>query len=285
MILYIKGADFSSANIGTLSTFIVRKSLGMGLIHDIPNFVEKNSTNVSWTISLVNGYTFGDYMVTMGSTVITPIVTEGNMIINIPLVSDNINISIQTSYVNTDDTGTTETTGLLLNNIPNFASLNILYGPTQGAGGSSFIEKCNLPAGTYIDYVDFLVMAPDSSFPAQSVTVPDLKLYFVDAETCRVDELVYDKADVVSELSDKVETANYQIVRCFIQKTVTKPTHIGITVNSGYSDYKTLYSIPYVTYDGGGSQLSKPYFGSVISIGNTYTKENAYYCPLAVYGY
>ena len=65
MIITIKGADFSSANIGTLSTYIISKSIGSGAAFDIPNFVDKNSS-VNWTITLDEGYTFGTYSVTMG---------------------------------------------------------------------------------------------------------------------------------------------------------------------------------------------------------------------------
>ena len=95
MILTIKGADFSAANIGTLSTYVVSKSIGSGAEYSIPSTVEKNAS-VEWTITLIEGYTFGSYTVTMGSEVITPVVNENIMTISIPSVTGNIRIMVAT---------------------------------------------------------------------------------------------------------------------------------------------------------------------------------------------
>ena len=97
MILTIKGADFSSANIGTLSTFVVSKSIGRGASFDIPSFVEKNSS-VNWVITLGEDYTFGTYSVTMGGEVITPTVNDSEMTIAITNVTGNIRITVATVY-------------------------------------------------------------------------------------------------------------------------------------------------------------------------------------------
>lgn len=95
MIITIKGADFSSANIGTLSTYIISKSIGSGATFDIPSFVDKNSS-VNWTITLDEGYTFGTYSVTMGSEVITPTVVDNVMTISIAEVTGNVRIVVAT---------------------------------------------------------------------------------------------------------------------------------------------------------------------------------------------
>lgn len=97
MILTIKGADFSSANIGTLSTFVVSKSIGRGASYDIPSFVEKNSS-VNWVITLGEDYTFGTYSVTMGGEVVTPSVNGSEMTIAIANVTGNIRITVATVY-------------------------------------------------------------------------------------------------------------------------------------------------------------------------------------------
>lgn len=102
MILTIKGADFSAANIGTLSTYIISKSIGSGATHDIPNFVEKNSS-VNWTITLDEGYTFGTYSVTMGGDVITPTVVDNVMTISIAEVTGNVRIIVATVNENTGE--------------------------------------------------------------------------------------------------------------------------------------------------------------------------------------
>ena len=43
MILTIRYADFSAANIGTLSSYVVSKTIGAGAVFDIPSTVDKNS--------------------------------------------------------------------------------------------------------------------------------------------------------------------------------------------------------------------------------------------------
>ena len=102
MILTIKGADFSAANIGTLSTYIISKSIGSGATFDIPNFVDKNSS-VNWVITLDEGYTFGTYSVTMGGDVITPTVVDNVMTITIAEVTGNVRIVVATVNENGEE--------------------------------------------------------------------------------------------------------------------------------------------------------------------------------------
>ena len=97
MIITIKGADFSSANIGTLSTYIISKSISRGASFDIPSFVEKNSS-VNWVITLAEDYTFGTYSITMGSEIITPTINGSTMTIAIANVTGNIRITVATVY-------------------------------------------------------------------------------------------------------------------------------------------------------------------------------------------
>lgn len=98
MILTIKGADFSAANIGTLNTVSIRKSIGSGVTHSIPNFIEKGAS-VTWTLTLLEDYEFGTYSVTMGDTTITPTIADGVMTISIANVTAAISISVATTYV------------------------------------------------------------------------------------------------------------------------------------------------------------------------------------------
>lgn len=102
MILTIKNADFSSANIGTLNTYIVSKSISNGTTFDIPNFVNKNSS-VTWTITLNIGYTFGTYLVTMGGETITPSIVDNVMTISIPEVTGHIKIVVTTTGAGAPD--------------------------------------------------------------------------------------------------------------------------------------------------------------------------------------
>lgn len=102
MIITIKGADFSSANIGTLSTYIISKSIGSGASFDIPNYVDKNSS-VNWVITLNDGYTFGTYSITMGGEVITPSVVDNVMTISIAEVTGNVRIVVATVNENGEE--------------------------------------------------------------------------------------------------------------------------------------------------------------------------------------
>lgn len=95
MIITISGANFSGSNIGTLSTWIVSKSIGSGAEHSIPNYVNKDSA-FNYTITLKDGYTFGTYSITMGGQTITPTVTETSMTINIASVTGTIRIDVKT---------------------------------------------------------------------------------------------------------------------------------------------------------------------------------------------
>lgn len=102
MILTIKGADFSLANIGTLNTVTIRKIIGRGLTHNIPNFISKGVA-ANWTLTLSEDYELNEYTITMGGEVITPTVSEGVMTINIPSVTGSISINVATTYIGTGD--------------------------------------------------------------------------------------------------------------------------------------------------------------------------------------
>ena len=163
MIITIKGADFSSANIGTLSTYIISKSIGSGASFDIPNFVDKNSS-VNWVITLDDGYTFGTYSVTMGSEVITPTVVDNVMTISIAEVTGNVRIVVATVNENTgeeddpvvppvepDEPEEPETpdepetpTG--------FQTLSGGNWKTVGDGGNRYCIYATLPAGAVVDF-------------------------------------------------------------------------------------------------------------------------------------
>ena len=112
MIITITGADFSAANIGTLNTYSVYAYIGSGTIYNIPNYVLINS-NVNWTISLNDGYSFGEYSIMMGDTPITPTIVDNTMQISIDNVTENIVITITTvDESGNSDSGYTEITDI-----------------------------------------------------------------------------------------------------------------------------------------------------------------------------
>ena len=160
MILTIKGADFSSANIGTLSTFVVSKSIGRGASYDIPSFVEKNSS-VNWVITLGEDYTFGTYSVTMGGEVVTPSVNGNEMTIAIANVTGNIRITVATVYNGVEELPEPAPINVwyidhanqaLNNNISNFSN-----GLNPTAGAFAFPDDVNaLLIGKPINTVEFI---------------------------------------------------------------------------------------------------------------------------------
>lgn len=138
MILTIKGADFSLANIGTLDTFSIRKTIGKGTLHSIPNFVTKNSS-VEWTINLEESYDFVDYSITMGNEVITPVISGKMMVISIPVVTAFISINISTKGI--------EYFTYTLNTLPKVASVLLTAGDYVQNGNS-----ITVPEGTTVTW-------------------------------------------------------------------------------------------------------------------------------------
>lgn len=157
MILRILGADFSSANIGTLSTYVISKSIGAGISHNIPNFVDKNSS-VTWTLTVAEGYLLGSYSIIMNGETITPVVNENTMTITIPSVTGNVRIVITSINENTgeedipvvppvtpDEPDEPETpTG--------FQTLSGGNWRIVGDGGNRYCIYATLPAGAVVNF-------------------------------------------------------------------------------------------------------------------------------------
>lgn len=108
MIIVLKGADFSTSNIGTLSTWRITCSLGAGAIYEGPNSVEKGHP-LSATIDLQDGYrAIEEQMVLkMGGDVVEGAITmisgEEPYIISIPSVTGNVTIAFPTEVIVPDE--------------------------------------------------------------------------------------------------------------------------------------------------------------------------------------
>ena len=120
MIIVLKNADFSQSNIGTLSTWRISRSLGVGATYDGPTSVDKGASFTA-TVTIAEGYEIGSagVTVTMGGTVLSGAHSiEGNVItITIAEVTGNVLIKVPTVNTSTgeeDDGGNgdngTETT-------------------------------------------------------------------------------------------------------------------------------------------------------------------------------
>ena len=109
MIITLKGADFSTSNIGTLSSWNV-KVLGSGVTYSGVSFVDKD-TALNATITIADGYELSDGGVTVtmgGNTVTSGITVNGNTItVAIASVTGNVVIKVSTVNTTTGDGGNT----------------------------------------------------------------------------------------------------------------------------------------------------------------------------------
>ena len=109
MIITLKGANFSTNNIGTLSTWTIFTSIGSGATYEGVRTVDKG-TSFSALVTIADGYEIGTagVSVMMGTTDITStaVTTEGNEIaISIGEVTGNVTISVPTVNTSTGEEG------------------------------------------------------------------------------------------------------------------------------------------------------------------------------------
>lgn len=105
MIITLKGADFSASNIGTLSSWRITRSLGVGATYDGPTSVNKGAS-FSATVTIAEGYELGaaGVTVTMGGIDISAVTINENIItINIPEVTGNVVIKVPTVSIMPDE--------------------------------------------------------------------------------------------------------------------------------------------------------------------------------------
>lgn len=108
MIITLKGANFSSNNIGTLSTFTIFTSLGTGATYDGVKTVDKGAS-FTGTVTIADGYEIGSagVTVTMGTETLSDAATiDGSTItINIASVTANVTIKVPTLNTSTGEEG------------------------------------------------------------------------------------------------------------------------------------------------------------------------------------
>lgn len=104
MIITLKGANFSANNIGTLSTWMISRSLGNGATYEGASYVDKDAA-LNATVTIAEGYELnGDVVVTMGGVAVTSGVTVEENVITIAIasVTGNVVIKVPTKNVNGD---------------------------------------------------------------------------------------------------------------------------------------------------------------------------------------
>lgn len=106
MIITLKGANFSTNNIGTLSTWTVFHVLGDGATYNGVSYVNKNAT-LDVTVTIADGYELGSagVSVTMGGNPVSSGITvDGNTItIKISSVTGNVVINVPTVSTSTGE--------------------------------------------------------------------------------------------------------------------------------------------------------------------------------------
>lgn len=101
MIITLKGADFSQSNIGTLSSWRISRSLGVGASYEGPTSVDKGAT-FSATVTIAEGYEIGTagVVVIMGGIVLSNAHSIAGSIITIDIAEVTGNILIKVPTVN-----------------------------------------------------------------------------------------------------------------------------------------------------------------------------------------
>lgn len=223
MILTIKGADFSAANIGTLNTVSIRKSIGSGVTHSIPSFIEKGAS-VTWTLTLLEDYEFNTYSVTMGDTTITPTVSDGVMTISIANVTAAISINVATTYVGVVEPDEPVVPPVEpeepVSNIVPFSILGYL-----SDGEIVMADRVNNPNGSFngtTDYVD-LTNVSKLGFFGRSGTIANV-LEFYDSNKNIISSLTVKGTGSVEVINIDLESeatkyANAKYVRASVSKS------------------------------------------------------------------
>lgn len=229
MIITIKGADFSSANIGTLSTYIISKSIGSGATFDIPNFVDKNSS-ATWTITLNEGYTFGTYSVTMGGVEVTPTVVDNVMTISIAEVTGNVRIVVATVNENTGEEDIPVVPPVTpdepeqpdaIADVQIFMS-NYDSSITVKGMGNAYVANMKqiIPANKTIKYLDLVINE------RKDIVIEGVNVWVFDAETNTMIEKLVDNRSIQSVAS---EFGDIHVLRIAVDKKWDKPVYFGYT--------------------------------------------------------
>ena len=150
MIITLKGADFSTNKIGTLSNWTVTPVIDSGTTYSGTRSIEKTNPVFSATLTLVDGYAYSDGItVTMSGGGTVSQSTSGNVTtLSCSNVTGNITIKALTYNTSTGESGGGSTGGdlytLTINVTPSDANLIVYNGTTtsdpvlhQGTGSTT----------------------------------------------------------------------------------------------------------------------------------------------------
>lgn len=228
MIITLKKANFSSNNIGTLSTWTIFTSIGSGATYEGVRAVDKGAS-FSALVTIADGYEIGTagVSVMMGTTDITSsaVKTTGNEIeITIGAVTGNVTISVPTVNTATGEEGggnDTPTIGTITLS-PQMKSGALSNGGIQPSTSYSYSEPINVQAGEILEITsagaDFDVVSEvsaDGTYQStllksqSSVTGTASKTYYIAmVETCYVSICVKSAETYTIKKTNNGYTAN-----------------------------------------------------------------------------
>ena len=164
MIITLKGANFSTNNIGTLSTWTISRVLGTGATYSGDTYVDKNAS-LNATVTITDGYELGSagVTVTMGGSAVTSGVTVDGNTITIAIGSVTGNVVIKVPTVNTatgeEDDGNNETIEVVKYALP---LRNMGLGVTSTGTGRVSSSSTRLSTGSTTECLGILVPAGET---------------------------------------------------------------------------------------------------------------------------
>lgn len=97
MNITLKNTDFSNISIGSENTYFVDAFIDNGVSHNIPKYVEKNSS-VSWEILIADNYELNMCSCMIGDDLITPEISDdGKTITFNTVITNNVHITVYTN--------------------------------------------------------------------------------------------------------------------------------------------------------------------------------------------
>lgn len=273
MIITIKGADFSTKNIGTLSTWTILTNLGSGATYSGNRLVDKDGS-LSATIVIADGYELGSagVSVMMGSTNVTSsaATVRGNTItISIATVTGNVTIKVPTLNTDTgeEDGGDEETWTEIL------STDGFTWQATPTSTGAKFgLLGKPISANTSISVIDIIQNHNETG------TLNNVNIYVGNADNGEITEHIVQNQSVELVHSSKVDKS---VARFKVNKVYNYNTFIMLMADRTVFGEKMIG----VFYAGGG-EGSTHYFGTdTFSVGDT-VSANSHYIPyVAVYSY
>lgn len=154
MIITLKGADFSTSNIGTLSTWNITRVLGDGATYDGVTYVDRDAA-FNATVTIAEGYELGaaGVTVTMGGEALDSGITVNENIITIAIdsVTGNVKITVPTINISTGEEDNGSVSGIAINTLIRTTSNDYAQSLPTGTTTESNLWSVLTPEKKYYD--------------------------------------------------------------------------------------------------------------------------------------